>query len=373
MHVSGRRGLLRTRSWGMWLAAAGITLVTTASLFLIAGANPVAAWAQYLIVPWTTRFSALEVLVSATPILLTGVSVAIAFRAGFWNIGAEGQLLAGAIGAAFVGPMVGGLPSVLAIPLVLLAGAVGGALWVLGPALLRVRLGIDEVVTTLLLNPVALLLVEGLLHGPWRDPSTGIPQSPLLPESAQLPDLLERSRLDLGFIVALVVIAVTWFVLARTPVGLRIRALGLSPHAARFAGIEVERTLLRVALTSGAIAGIAGACLVSGVALRLTPGISSGFGYTGIVVAMLGGLTMPGVLAAGLLLGTLDVGASAASRSLGIPSQVGAVVQGLLLLVTVALLAIRRTSTERSARPPDDAEPEAIDPTRAAPVEASPT
>lgn len=353
------------------LVAALVTIAALSSLFLIAGADPVAAWAEYLVVPLMSSFTALEVLVSATPILLTGTAVAIAFLAGFWNIGAEGQLLAGAIAAAGMGLIVTDLPPLLAVPVVLLAGAVAGALWILGPALMRIRLGVDEVVTTLLLNPVALLLVEALLHGPWRDPVTGFPESPRIAASAELPRLLARSRLDLGFVVAVAVIAVAGWVLARTPVGLRIRAVGLSPHAARFAGIPVERTLLRVALTSGAIAGIAGAVLVAGIQHRLTSGISESFGYTGIVVAMLGGLTMPGALLAGLLLGDVNVGADSASRSLDIPSQMGAVVQGALLLATVAVLATRRARMARSA-PPEDEVPGAspMDDAGGAPVEA---
>ncbi|MFN8519212.1 MAG: ABC transporter permease [Chloroflexota bacterium] len=352
------RSAVAAAGGGEFLRAIAVAALATvgvlSGLFLVAGADPLAAWAEYLVVPLTTSFSALEVLVSATPILLTGTAVAVAFLAGFWNIGAEGQLLAGCIAAAGVGLAVTDLPPWLAIPVVLCSGAVAGALWVLGPALMRVRLGIDEVVTTLLLNPVALLLVEALLHGPWRDPVTGFPESPRIAASAELPRLVARSRLDLGFVVAVTIIVVAWWVLSRTPVGLRMRAVGLSPHAARFAGIPVERTLLRVALVSGAIAGVAGAILVTGIQHRLTSGISESFGYTGIVVAMLGGLSMPGVLLAGLLLGDINVGADAASRSLDIPSQMGAVVQGALLLATVAVLAVRRARVARTTGREDE-------------------
>jgi simple sugar transport system permease protein len=234
-------------------------------------------------------------------------------------------------------------------------------LWALGPALLRVKLGIDEVVTTLLLNPVALLLVNALLHGPWRDPETGFPESPRIAAVAEFPALLARSRLHLGFVVALVVIAIAWWVTTRTATGLRMRAVGLSPHAARFAGIPVEGMLIRAALVSGAIAGVAGVSEVAGIQNRLTAGLSAGFGYTGIVVAMLGGLTMPGVLFAGLLLGDLAVGASSAARALQLPSQLGAVVQGTLLLVTVGLLAVRRNRVARSESPPDALEPSGVE------------
>jgi general nucleoside transport system permease protein len=330
------------------VAAVLLTFVITAGPIIVAGANPIEAYAVFVVVPLTSQFTLLEVLVSATPILFTGAAVAIAFRAGYWNIGAEGQLLLGAIGAAGIGTVVGGMPPLLALPLMIFGGALAGAAWALLPALLRVRFGIDEVVTTLLLNPVALLLVNGLLHGPWRDPVTGFPESPRIAVSAEFPTLIDRSRLHLGFLLALAVIAVAWYVLARTPSGLRLRATGLSPHGARFAGINVSRTLLGTALVSGAIAGIAGVSEVAGIQNRLTGGLSPGYGYTGIVVATLGTLTLPGVAIASIFLGDLTVGASSAARSLGIPSQLGAVVQGVLLLTTVALLAVRRHRYRRS-------------------------
>jgi ABC-type uncharacterized transport system permease subunit len=325
-----------------------VTFAITAGPILLAGANPIEAYIAFVVTPLTSQFTLLEVLVSATPILLTGAAVAIAFRAGYWNIGAEGQLLLGAIAAAGIGAAVGGLPPPLALMLMVGGGAVAGAAWALLPALLRVRFGIDEVVTTLLLNPVALLLVNGLLHGPWRDPVTGFPESPRIAASAEFPTLIDRSRLHVGFLLALVVIVVAWYVLARTPAGLRLRAAGLSPHGARFAGINVSRTLLGAALVSGAIAGIAGVSEVAGIQNRLTGGLSPGYGYTGIVVATLGTLTMPGVAIAAVFLGDLTVGASSAARSLGIPSQLGAVVQGVLLLTTVALLALRRNRFRRT-------------------------
>lgn len=319
-----------------------LTAVLVSPFILAAGANPLEVYHRYLIVPLSSSFTLLEVLVSATPILFTGAAVALAFRAGYWNIGAEGQLLCGAIAAAWMGTLVGELPGIVALPLMIVAGAIAGAAWALGPALLRVRLGIDEVVTTLLLNPVALLLVNALLHGPWRDPVTGFPESERIAASAQFPVLLERSRVHLGVVLALVIIAVIWFVLSRTAAGVRLRAAGLSPGAARFAGVNVDRTLLQAALVSGAIAGIAGVSEVAGTQFRLTGGLSAGFGYTGIVVATLGGLHMPWVAAAGLLIGDLRVGAGAAARTLGVPSQLGDIVQATLLLVTVSLLALRR-------------------------------
>ena len=334
---------------GLIVMAVAVTIALTSAPILIAGANPIDAYGEFLVVPLTSTYSILEVLVAATPILFTGAAVAIAFRAGYWNIGAEGQLLLGAIAAAGVGQVGGGLPGFVVLPAMIVAGALAGAAWALVPAVLRIQFDIDEVVTTLLLNPVALLLVNALLHGPWRDPVTGFPESPRIGAAAEFPQLIERSRLHLGFVLAVAIVVVAWYVIARTPTGLRLRAVGLSPQGARFAGIDVRRTLLGAALVSGAIAGLAGVSEVAGIQFRLTGGISPGYGYTGIVVATLGALTMPGVALAAALLGDLTVGAGSIGRALGIPSQLGAVVQGALLLVTVGLLAIRRHRLARLA------------------------
>ncbi|MBI4172007.1 MAG: ABC transporter permease [Actinobacteria bacterium] len=334
------------RWFGLAVAPAAIvvTFVLTLGFVLAAGASPVEAYNQFLVEPLTSRFTALEVLVAATPLLVTGAAVAIAFRSGYWNIGAEGQLLLGAVAATWAATaFVGGLPRGLAIPLVIGLGALGGAVWALVPALLRVRLGIDEVVTTLLLNPVALLVVTGLLNGPWRNPETMFPESERIATSAELPPIAGvESRLHLGFVIAIALIVVAWFVFGRTATGLRLRAAGLSPEAAGFAGIRVGPLLLGAALVSGAIAGIAGASEVMGIQYRLTDGFSAGFGYTGIVVATLGGLSMPGVVLASLFLGDLVVGSTSAGRELGVPSQLADIVQGALLLVMVSLLLLRR-------------------------------
>lgn len=336
----------------LWLGGGvlALTFLVTTPFILMAGVNPLAAYVQFLIDPLTSRFGLLEVAVASIPLLFTGAAVALAFRAGYWNIGAEGQLLLGAVAAAGIGTRVANLAPPVAVLLVLGGGALAGASWALLPALLRARFHIDEVVTTLLLNPVALLLVEGLLNGPWRDPITRFPESPRIAASAELPAVVADSRLHAGFLIGLAVVAVTGFVLARTPAGVKLRAAGLGPEAARFAGIDVSRTLIAAALISGAIAGLGGAGEVAGIQYRLTGGLSAGFGYTGIVVATLGGLRMGGVALVALLLGDLTVGASSAGRALGIPSQAGDIVQAAVLLVTVAMLAVHRHGIRRRHR-----------------------
>jgi simple sugar transport system permease protein len=229
----------------------------------------------------------------------------------------------------------------LAIPAMLAGGFVAGMLWALIPALMKVKLAIDEVVTTLLLNSVALFIVSALLNGPWRNPISQWPQSPEIAAAAIFPKLIPRSRLHLGFILALVIIVVLWFVLTRTAFGLRMRAVGLGPEAARFAGINVGRTLMISALVSGGIAGLAGVSEVAGIHYHLIDAISPGYGYTGIIIATLGTLNAWGVALAALFIGLIDTGAQTVSRALGVPAYLGDVIQAALLLVTLGMLLLQ--------------------------------
>jgi len=287
-----------------------VTFILTSGLIIWGKANPLEAYYYFLIAPLSSRVSVLEVLVKATPLILTGVAVTFAFAAGYYNIGAEGQLYAGAIAAA-------GL-------------------------VLKVKLAVDEVVTTLLLNSVMLYVVSALLNGPWRDPESGWPQSPEIAASAQLPQLVARSRLHLGFLIALLAVAALWFVLSRTGFGLKMRAVGLGKEAARFAGVRVERTTLIAALVSGGIAGIAGMVEVAGIQFHLIGELSPGYGYTGIIIATLGALNPLGVGAAAFFFGLIDTGAQTVSRALGVPVYLGEVTQATMLLVTLGMFLLQR-------------------------------
>ncbi len=323
------------------LVAILVTFVLTASLILLAGASPLETYRYFFIVPLSSQVSAIEVLVKSTPLLLAGAAVAFAFSAGYWNIGVEGQLYAGAIAAAWLGTMLGGLPRVVAIPIMLVGGFLAGLLWALPPALMKVKIAVDEVVTTLLLNSVMLFVVSALLNGPWRDPISGWPQSPEIAPSSIFPRLIPRSRLHLGFIIAVLIIFAIWFILTRTALGLKMRAVGLGQEAARFSGVNVGRTILIAALVSGGIGGLAGVGEVAGIHYHLIEGISPGYGYTGIIIAMLGGLVAPGVGLAALFIGLIDTGSQTVSRALGVPVYLGDVVQAALLLVTLGMLILQ--------------------------------
>ncbi len=240
-------------------------------------------------------FAFSETLTRATPLALTGLSAAVAFRARLFNIGAEGQLYAGALAAIAVGGMHGGsgfeAPLWLLFPTMMAAAALAGALLLLGPALMKARLGVDEVVTTLLLNFIVLLAVGALLDGPMKDPlGMGWPRSVGLQPDLELGKLIAQTRVHTGLIWAVVLAVGCWALLKFTVLGFDIRAVGANPRAAAFAGVGVTRTVVLVAMLSGALAGLAGAIEVAGRTSYVTQDLSPGYGYSGIVIAMLAGL-----------------------------------------------------------------------------------
>lgn len=319
-----------------------ITFLLVSVLILSAGASPLQAFYDLLIGPLTKTSARADILMMATPLILTGVAVAVAFIGGFFNIGAEGQLLAGAVAGAWIGTLATDLPSAAAIPLMLIGGFLAGMAWALLPGLLKVYLSVDEVVTTLLLNSVMLFIVSYLLNGPWRDPVSGWPQSPTIALSAQFPVLIPRSRVHFGLVVALASAGIMWWILARTRFGMELRAIGKNKDAAQFLGIPVRHRVLMAALISGGIAGLAGVSEVGGIHYYLIGSLSAGFGYTGIIVATLGALTMPGVVLSALFLALINRGALSASRELGVPIYLADVIQATLLLVTLAMLLLNR-------------------------------
>jgi simple sugar transport system permease protein len=329
------------------IIAIPVTFLITSLIILIADANPLQAFYQFLIAPLSTRSGAIEVLVKSTPLLLTGAAAAFAFSGGYWNIGAEGQLYAGAIVAAWVGMVLQDVSPFIGIPAMVLGGMLGGLIWALPSALLKVKLGVDEIVTTLLMNSIVVSVVSYLLNGPWRDPVTMWPQSPDIDPGTVFFKIIPKSRLHFGFIVAILVLVIIWFVINRTSFGLKMRAIGLSKEGARFAGIKVDRTLLKVALISGAIAGLAGASEVAGIQFHLIDSLSNGLGYTGVIVATLGGLDSIGVALAAFFLGLIDTGAQTLSRSMGVPVYLGNVVQATLLLVTLSLFVLQNFRIRR--------------------------
>jgi ABC-type uncharacterized transport system permease subunit len=288
-------------------------------------------------------FALTETLTRATPLILTGLAAAVAFRSRLWNIGAEGQLYAGALAAVAIGSGAIEGPPWLMMPLVCLAGALAGGLLMLGPALLKAKLAVDEVVTTLLLNFVVLLFVQMMLEGPLKDPmGMGWPQSAPVLDEAALPKLVAQMRLHAGLIIALLAALFIAFLQRATVLGFEMRAVGGNASAAGFAGIPVAATLVKTGFISGALAGLAGSGEVAGLKGYLTSDLSPGFGYAGIVVAMLAALEPLAVVPAAIFIAGIFVGADTMSRSLGVSNYFADLVVALSLLsVLVGSLFLR--------------------------------
>jgi ABC-type uncharacterized transport system permease subunit len=326
------------------LAAIAFTLLVSALLVLWAGAPLGQTYSLLFKGGFGSVFALSETLIRAIPLILTGLAATVAFKARLFNIGAEGQLYAGALAAVAVGGLHGGtgfdLPVWLLFILMMLAAALAGALLLLGPALLKARLGVDEVVTTLLLNFVMLLFVSAMLDGPMKDPTAmGWPQSVALLGDLELSKLIEQTRIHTGLFWACGLAVALWALLKYTVLGFDIRAMGANAKAAAFAGVPVTRTVVLVALLSGALAGLAGAIEVAGRTSYVTLDMSPGYGYTGIVIAMLAALNPLGVIAAAVFVAGVLVGADTMSRAVGVPTYIAdVIVAASLISVLVATL-----------------------------------
>jgi simple sugar transport system permease protein len=318
-------------------AAVAVTLCISSLLVLWAGAPVGRTFALLLQGGFGSVFALSETLTRAVPLILTGLAATVAFKARLFNIGAEGQLYAGALAAVALGGMHGGSglewPAWVLFPLMMAAAALAGALILLGPALLKARLGVDEVVTTLLFNFIILLLVSAMLDGPMKDPGAmGWPQSVALQGELELSKLVEKTRIHTGLLWGVALSFLLWVCLNFTTLGFDIRAVGANPRAAAFAGVPVTRTVVSVALISGALAGLAGAIEVAGRTGYVTLDMSPGYGYSGIVIAMLAGLHPLGVLAASVLVAGMLVGADSMSRAIGVPTYIADVIVAASLI-----------------------------------------
>lgn len=332
------------RSLGYPAAALVLTVVLASFLALVAGANPFATLGLILKGAAGSKFALLETLNRATPLIFTGLAVAVAFRAKLWNIGAEAQFYAGALASVLLGTgALSFLPWFVLIPTMAIAAMLAGALVLLGPVILKVRLGVDEVVTTLLFNFIMILFISMLLEGVLKDPmGMGWPKSEALDKAARLPRIVDGLRLHWGFGVALIAALVVWVIQTRTTLGYEIRAVGQNPQAARFAGIPVGIVLVKTALLSGGLAALAGWSEVAGLKGSLTLDISPGFGYTGIIVAMLALLHPGGVVVSAIFVAGIFVGADSMSRAAEVPTYIADILLAAALLLMVLAILLTR-------------------------------
>jgi len=309
-----------------------LTLLAGAFLFRIMGVDVGKALYTFFIDPISTPYGLSELGVKATPLVLIGVALSLGFRAGVWNIGAEGQLILGAICGGGVALLFYEQEGFYILPLVLIAGVLGGMLWAGMVAWLRTRFHANEILTSLMLSYVAALLLSYLVHGPWKDPEGyGFPQSRLFSDSALLPTILDGTRLHFGAILALLVVLIAWGILSRSLLGFQIKVMGDAPDAGTHAGFSQNKVIWLTLLMGGGAAGLAGVIEVAGPIGQLQPSISPGYGFTAIIVAYVGRLHPVGALFAGLLLALSYLGGESAQIELNLPLAVGGVFQGLLL------------------------------------------
>jgi simple sugar transport system permease protein len=323
------------------LIALALTAAIAALLFVALGKDPVRGLSMFFFEPLNGLRSVTEVLLKATPLVLCALGLAVCYRSNVWNIGAEGQLLLGAIAgggmalwlaeSGFTGPRGAYAPLVLA------AGVLGGMLWAGLTALLRDRFNASEILVSLMLVYVAQQLLNYLVFGPWKDPKGfNFPQTPSFDPSTWLLPIARGMRLHWGAVVALVAIVVFWFFLFRSWRGYQLQVGGLAPAAARYAGFSSRSALWTALLISGGMAGLAGAMEAAGPLRQLTPHVSTGYGFTAIIVAFVGRLHPVGILLSGILLSMLLIGGELAQSRIGLPNALTGVFQGLLLFLLLA-------------------------------------
>ncbi|MER2106758.1 MAG: ABC transporter permease [Solibacillus sp.] len=321
--------------WWIPVASVAVALIISAIFILLNGMNPITVYSKMMYGAFGSSFGISETIVKAIPLLLCGLGVAIAYKISIYNIGAEGQFILGAIGATAMTIYLPNLPGLLYIPLMMVMGIALGAVWGLFTAIPRTYFKVNELITSLMLNYVAILLLDYLVYQPWRDPEGfNFPGTPIFNPFQVLANI-GGTRLHMGLIFAIITVIVFAFLLAKTRWGYELKLLGSNPIAAQNAGIKINKHILIVMMMSGGLAGFAGAIEVSGVAQRLMYGISPGYGYTAIIVAWLAKLNPWAMIITSLFIGSLIVGGYSV-QTIGLPSSFSSMLQGLILICLLA-------------------------------------
>ena len=331
-----------------YLVAIAVSLTLFSVVLLVFRYNPITSIEGLASGSFGTTFLTSETFFLVGPLLLAALAFVVAFRARFYNIGVEGQLYIGALFGYLAAAGLGGFPSVVAVPLVLLAAAAGGVLWLALPLFMRVKLQINEIFPTLVMNFIALDVVNWVTAGPLKNPLSGNLQTPALPQSTWLPVLIKNTELNIGVIIAGVAAFAVYFVLYKTVLGYEIRASGTNPRAAQSGGIDVTKSIIAVGLMSGVLAGLAGIVVVAGVDHVLAQNFSPGYGYQGIAVAALGSFHPLGILVASILYAALTIGGESLQRSAAaIPIEL---IYALQAIIVLSVLIIQKWIGDRTSR-----------------------
>ncbi len=319
------------------LLAVALMVVCGLVLFKVLGKDPLQGFKVFFLQPMADRYGIAELFLKATPLMLCAVGLSVGFRGNVWNIGAEGQLLVGALAGGGLALHFPGTPALVLLPAMFLAGAAGGMAWAAIPAWLRTRFNANEILTSLMLVYIAELMVSWLVHGPWKDPDGfNFPQTRMFQAKAILPVLVEGTRLNAALLLALAALVVGWVFMNRSFLGYQMKVAGQAEHAGRYAGFSARRTVWMGLLAGGCCAGLAGVSEVSGPIGQITEHISPGYGFAAMIVAFVGRLEPVGILLASLLMALLYMGGEQAQQYLGLPYSISKVFQGLLLFFLLA-------------------------------------
>lgn len=326
-----------------------ITIIVGTGLIVMSNADPMEAYANFFRGIFGNLNGFCEVFVKATPLIFTGLGCAVAFRTGFFNIGAEGQFYMGALTSAMVALGLQGIPGIVRIILALIIGFLAGGIWALIAAIFKAKFGISEIIVTIMLNYIAINLIGLAVRTFLMDPAGSVPQSAKIDESALLMQILPPTRLHVGFIIALLAVVIVWYLLEKTTLGYEIKVVGFNKRAAACNGISVMKNIVISAFLSGGLAGLAGVVEVLAIQKKLLEGISSNCGYTAVLIALMAGNHPVGVVVASIAMAAMQVGANTMQRQLGVPSAIVDILVGLVVLLILAKGLINRKKARKAA------------------------
>lgn len=326
-----------------------ITIIVGTGLIVMSNANPMEAYANFFRGIFGNLNGFCEVFVKATPLIFTGLGCAVAFRTGFFNIGAEGQFYMGALTSAMVALGLQGVPGIVRIILALIIGFLAGGIWALIAAIFKAKFGISEIIVTIMLNYIAINLIGLAVRTFLMDPAGSVPQSAKIDESALLMQILPPTRLHVGFILALLAVVIVWYLLEKTTLGYEIKVVGFNKRAAACNGISVMKNIVISAFLSGGLAGLAGVVEVLAIQKKLLEGISSNCGYTAVLIALMAGNHPVGVVVASIAMASMQVGANTMQRQLGVPSAIVDILVGLVVLLILAKGLMVRKKAKKAA------------------------
>jgi simple sugar transport system permease protein len=340
------------------VAAVVLTMVVGAIIFSLIGYDGIGAVREIFLTPLTNPYKWQDLCIKAAPLIIIGTGLSIAYRANVWNIGAEGQYVMGGLAGTWVALATYNMTGWWILPLMVIAGILGGAAYAAIPAFFRTKLNVNEILTSLMLTYASVQLIYYLVRAPWKDPmGMGFPQTRIFSAAARLPNIIPGTIIHLGVPIAIIVALVAWFIMSRSVFGYQMRVVGAAPRAARYGGFSENRTIWLALLVSGALAGLAGVLEVAGPFQRMVPGFPTNYGFTAIIVAFLGRLNPLGVIFAGIVLAITFVGSDLAQTTIGLPNAAAGIFQAMVLFFLLAGDILVRYRLKRIVPQPAEARP----------------